>query len=137
MAIGKSKMILLRALIGLAINMVLSVLLVSLIGYIGAAIATLAVIYLWAATFNFYHLTRHFNVGISEVFPFLSVMKIIISLLLPTGVCFFMEQFVAIFPPFWKLVLNALIFGPFLLYLWNGHIYTLEEIKKRLKNLNV
>ncbi len=77
MAAGKSRLILLRSSIGLFINLVLSVILVKLIGYIGAAIGTVASIYLWSTPFNLKCVKQVMKESFKRYFPYGDLFKIL------------------------------------------------------------
>ena len=88
-AIGKSKIILYRTLVSLPLNLVLSIILVRFIGYIGAIIATLCVLYLWAVPYSIYNIKRHFMCPLNSIFPLFMVVKLL-ALFLPAGLLLYL-----------------------------------------------
>lgn len=70
MAFGLTKIVLYRSVIGLVLNLLLSILLVRVLGYIGAIVATLITIYAWAVLFNLTVLARAWGCRIRDVIPF-------------------------------------------------------------------
>ncbi|WP_225071389.1 oligosaccharide flippase family protein [Desulfuromonas sp. CSMB_57] len=69
MASGKSPLILWRSLGDLLFTLAFSVLLVSHIGYLGAAIASLMTFYLWQLPFNAFFVRREYGEGFGNMFP--------------------------------------------------------------------
>ncbi len=78
MALGKSRIILYRSILDLTINIVLSILLVYLWGYLGAAIATILTLYLWTVPYNLYKIGQGFNVNMFTTLPLKQLGRIFI-----------------------------------------------------------
>ena len=75
MALGKSKLILFRETVFIISNLVLSIILVNLFGYLGATIATITLIYLWGAVFNMNTLAKEFKCRFFETIPIRKIIK--------------------------------------------------------------
>ncbi|TFV97407.1 hypothetical protein E4S40_01765 [Algoriphagus kandeliae] len=111
MALGYSKVILIRSFFDLLINSLLSILFVSLIGFLGAAIATFITIYLWTVPFNLYKISKGFNVSIKKTLPFHDLRKIFVFSLMfsPIGL---IQEFLSIRP-------EIMFIGLFLVYFFS------------------
>lgn len=82
MALGMTRVILVRSILDLAINSILCFVLVKTIGYIGAAIATILTLYSWTIPFNLNKISHGFGVTWRESLPFKSMLKVIIICIL-------------------------------------------------------
>src|SRR5690606_14398014 len=69
MAAGKGGFILKRALLMLGVNLILSIWLVRQIGYLGAAVATVALVYLIAIPYNTVYVRRLMDVKARDLLP--------------------------------------------------------------------
>ena len=68
-AVGKNKIILRNSAIGLLLNLVFSIAFVRIFGYVGAILATIAVLGLWNVPTVFYEISRSLHTSISAVYP--------------------------------------------------------------------
>jgi len=93
MAARRNKLIVYCALTGLILNLFLSIMLVRLLGSIGAAISTVLVIYLWAVPYNLIFISKILKKNIRNLLP-LSVLMKILLISLGSGVVFFVAPFV-------------------------------------------
>jgi len=82
MAIGQTRIILYRSIFDLLVNAILSILFIYLWGYIGAAIATIATLYIWTVPFNMYYISKGFNVPVLATLP---LKKMSIVMLISIG----------------------------------------------------
>jgi O-antigen/teichoic acid export membrane protein len=69
MALGRTREILWRSIGELAINAILSIILVKRAGYLGAAIATLLTLYLWSIPFSLHQISNGFLCSKRQVLP--------------------------------------------------------------------
>jgi len=69
-ALGYSKVIMVRSLVELLINIILSILMYYLFGTIGVAIATVVTVYLWTVPFNLYKISSGFGVSMKNTLPY-------------------------------------------------------------------
>jgi len=122
MAAGKSSWILSRTGSTLLFNLILSIILVSQLGYIGAAISTVAVTYLWAVPYNTIAISKLYGFPLCKIFPFRDIFVITVLAILGTFVCM-MKQYLpslsdfvrlAIISPLYMLTVVFLMqrFGP-------------------------
>lgn len=70
MASNRNSLIVYRSAIGLVFNFILSVVMIRTVGYIGAAIATVLVIYMWGTPYNLFFIGKILNEGISNILPY-------------------------------------------------------------------
>jgi len=78
MAAGKNSWILYKTVITLILNLILSIILVRQIGYIGAVLATVTVIYVWNIPFNMFAISRLYNVPFWKILPYGAFLKIML-----------------------------------------------------------
>ena len=74
-AAGKSKIVFRNSAVGLAINLVLSVVLVHFMGYIGAVIGTVVALGLWGFPMALYEIGRSIHASLLTVYPWRAVGK--------------------------------------------------------------
>ena len=74
MALGMTRVILVRSIFDLIINCILCYVLVKMIGYLGAAIATLLTLYLWTIPFNL-KISNGFGIRWQENLPFKDLFR--------------------------------------------------------------
>ena len=77
LAAGKSHLILAKVAVGFVLNLSLSVLFVSMVGYIGAVIGTIVTIYVWNISFNLVGVARLYGVRVREVLPYGDLLKVL------------------------------------------------------------
>jgi O-antigen/teichoic acid export membrane protein len=111
MALGKSKVILNRSIVDLAINTLLSILFVHLFGYLGAAIATITTLYLWHVPYNLFQIGKGFSVGILETLPFKKLGLITVLCIVPMPI-FFLNLLIPERAYFLKLIVDAFLYLP-------------------------
>jgi O-antigen/teichoic acid export membrane protein len=69
-ASGKTHLAFVRMLLALGVNLILTLLLTSWIGYLGAAIATVVVVYCLSAPFSIVYISRILDVRFTEALPY-------------------------------------------------------------------
>lgn len=84
MAAGKNTLILYRVIVGLALNLVLSIILVKLVGAIGAAVATVIAIYVWNIPYCLFFIGKILHTGIFRIFPYQHLANILLIAVLPS-----------------------------------------------------
>lgn len=128
-ALGQSRFILFRTLVGLALNAVLSCLLVWNFGPWGAAAATVITGYIWAVPANLYLISRELGKKWREVLPFREIGETCL-VLVPLGVA---SLFIVAFVKNIHLEFGILAtcFAVFLAIYWNNRLYSFA----RLSNL--
>jgi len=111
MALGQSKVILIRSVFDLVINTVLSIVFVYFFGYLGAAIATIATLYIWTVPYNLYKIGQGFNVSAIQTLPFKQLGKLILICAIPIP----LVMFTLLLPQgahLWRLLLAAILYFP-------------------------
>jgi O-antigen/teichoic acid export membrane protein len=79
MALGWTRLVLVRSVGDLALNVVLSIILVRMVGMMGAAIATVLMIYLWSAPFNLWYVSKGFRCRFLEPIPWVAVGRSLVA----------------------------------------------------------
>jgi O-antigen/teichoic acid export membrane protein len=102
MASGKNTLILYRSIVGLTLNLVLSIILVKVIGAIGAAVASVIVIYIWTIPYCIFFIGKILHTGIFRIFPYQRLAKILLiavvpSIILGAGLVWDASDFVKVF----------------------------------------
>jgi len=82
LATNHNKLILIRSIISLSMNLFLNILFVRVFGYIGAAISTVSIAYIWSTPFTLLFIKRILNIKWRDVYPFADMGKIILASLL-------------------------------------------------------
>lgn len=77
-SLGKTNIILLRSVIEVIANLILSVMLYKEFGYLGVAAATVAVTYFWAVPFNLLHISRGLSTSYKSLFDYVTLLKILL-----------------------------------------------------------
>ena len=111
MALGMTRVILVRSILDLGINALLCFMLVRAMGYIGAALATMVTLYLWNVPFNLRKISRGFDVTWKESLPFRSLLKLfsLCALCMPLAV---LGTNAFDLVPFGRLSLAAVLYWP-------------------------
>lgn len=87
MAAGKNSWILYKTVISLLLNLVLSIIMVRQIGYLGAAIATVIVLYVWNVPFNMTAIWKLYNVPFWKILPYGVLLKIMLISVFASCLC--------------------------------------------------
>lgn len=116
MALGMTRVILVRSIFDLTINCILCFVLVKTIGYIGAAIATILTLYLWTIPFNLNKISFGFGVRWQKSLPYKDLARILAICVLCSPLAVFgVDAFSMI--AIGRLSLAALLYWPLVLYL--------------------
>lgn len=131
-ALGKTKAVLFRSIISLVLTALFAYILTLWIGYVGAAIATVAVSYVWAIPYNLITLSKAFSCSIFYVIPFKRIGRItlfsIISII-PSGIILFFN-----FSHLITLFIGFLLFGIAFITLAHYYIPEFTEVFAPFKN---
>lgn len=114
-ALGKTKAVLLRSFVELIITAVLAYILTKSIGYVGAAVATVLMYYIWAIPYNLNYLGRQFKCKATYVIPFKQI-GFISTLSVIAGITSFPALFISD-NPFLTLALGFIIFATVYFYI--------------------
>lgn len=116
MALGFSKVILVRSFFDLLINLCLSVILVYFFGYLGAAFATILTLYIWTVPYNLVKIGQGFGVKTIDILP----LKPLIKTLLICVICSPLALAHHLLPDnnwLLELFIAALLYFPAVLYI--------------------
>jgi len=94
MAAGKNKLFLYRSIMELFLNVGVSIIMIKKFGSIGAAFATVLVVYLWTVTYNIHFVSKILKTHLRMVIPVQTLLKIFILSLLGCasyGLIWFLE----------------------------------------------
>lgn len=111
MALGQSKVILIRSVFDLIINIILSIILVHFIGYLGAAISTVFTLYFWTTPYNLFKIGKGFRVSPLKTLPFKKLAHILFLSLIPVPFAM-LNLLLPDNAYLFKLSLSALIYFP-------------------------
>jgi len=116
MALGQSRVILIRSIFDLLVNIVLSIFLVHFWGYLGAAIATVVTLYLWTVPFNLYKIGQGFGVSAWRVLPLKKLGYIFILCILSAPLAA-THLFISDVAYFIQLTIAAFFYFPVITYI--------------------
>ena len=135
MAMGETRLILIRSMIGLAVNAVLSIIFVCFFGPWGAVVATVVTVYAWSVAYNLNMLSRLLSVSWQSFFPFRIWGKTFGFLLIPSvvllGLLFLTSGLTS---PF-QLGVHGLFFWSIIVFWWNGKIYSIHNLRRKLSKI--
>jgi O-antigen/teichoic acid export membrane protein len=130
MAFGRNRFILFRAMIGLALNAVLSTILVWNFGPWGAVVATVTTIYLWDVPANIYVLSQELQNRWYEILPFreygnvcLALVPLVVISIIIAGT---VESIHA------EFALIAMCFAAYLAVYWNDRLYSYRDLNAKI-----
>ncbi|NLL35522.1 MAG: oligosaccharide flippase family protein [Clostridiales bacterium] len=144
-ALGKSKYILVRSIIGLCLNALLSILAVYLLGAAGAALATILVLYLFNLPSNLYVISKATGIKWTKLLPFRRIGLSILLTIPGAALCIVARVlFTASLAPLNALIIEATLFaastGALLTWKFQLPVKSFCELGiryiKRLKKLN-
>ena len=133
MALGLSRMILIRSVFDFIINALLCWALVRTIGYIGAPIALALTLYIWTTPFNLQRIGQGFGVNWQKTLPIHSLLKIALGCIACMPLAILGSNILNIFP-LAQLALAGFLYLVPVVFLFNymGHL-NLENIINKLR----
>ena len=129
MATRRNKLIVYRAITGLILNLFLSIILIRFLGYIGAAISTVSIVYLWALPYNVVFISRILKMNIRDILPFGILTKIII-ISITSGVVLLLAPFVRPLGDILTLAILGLCYAVVILFFFA--FYNLADVGHEL-----
>lgn len=116
MALGMTRVILVRSIFDLAINCVFCLVLVKVLGYVGAALGIVLTLYLWSVPYNMQKIASGMGVALRETLPFRALGKILLISLLcvPLGA---IGVYAFATKPILRLGLAGILYWPIVAYL--------------------
>jgi len=126
MAAGKNHLVVYRTVCDLVINLILSIILIQIFGSVGAAIATVCVMYLWALMYTLFYIQKILDVPFSRLMPIRELTKIFLTVFIPIII---MSPLIFISRPQWGpliLGISGIVYFPsiFLIYKHLGLVDT-------------
>jgi len=85
-AMGKGKVILYRSIVELILNLILSIFMFKIFGYLGIAIATVLVTYIWSVPYNMKEISNGFSITVKELFDTAILKKIMLISILASPI---------------------------------------------------
>lgn len=131
-ALGKSKLILFRSLIELILNIILSVVMFKLFGYLGIAIATVLITYLWSVPYNIKIIAKELQIRKIDLFD----LKLLGQVMLISIIAFpsmFISSFID--TVFIKLILSFAIYLIIIIILFNFYKFINFDFLKKSKGI--
>jgi len=110
MALGQTTTVLVRSILDLCVNLVLSVLLVRQWGAIGAAIATVSMLYLWCIPANLYCVAKGYRTHFWRPLPLRRMAGVFLAALVAAVACRTVLAY-ASFPSAWRVLIGLPLFG--------------------------
>lgn len=111
MALGMSSAVFYRGIIDLLLNAALSVVFVYYWGSVGAAIATVVMLYVWHVPFNMWVTAKGFGCRLVEVYPFKQLASILVASILAACLSQFIINIVNLEIRILRLVLCSIVFA--------------------------
>jgi hypothetical protein len=106
-----------RSATGLILNLFLSIILVNVLGSIGAAISTVLIVYLWSTPYNVLFISRILKMNIRNTIP-LGILTKVLIVSIGSGVVFLLAPFVRPLGDVLTLAILGLSYTIFILVLF-------------------
>jgi O-antigen/teichoic acid export membrane protein len=120
MALGKTRLVLIRSAIELMLNALLCIIMVRVLGYLGGVIALLLTLYTWSSAYNLHAISDGFSVRFRTVLPFAKLTQIA-GIAIISGVPAWAVMMLVRAPEIQKLLLLAVVYWPLALYFLKKH----------------
>jgi len=117
LATNRNKLILIRSVISLSMNLCLNILFVRVFGYIGAAISTVFIAYIWSTPFTLFFIRRILDIKWIDTYPFVDVAKIILASLL--GATVFVGSLFIQIPSIVSIVMYVILYSIITIFFLN------------------
>ena len=111
MAAGKNSWILFRTAVTLILNLILSIILIRQMGYVGAAIATVIIIYLWSIPFNLIAISKLCEVSLIRIMPYGVLLKLIVITGIPGLLCLVVKSYLLPAGDISRLAITGIIYA--------------------------
>lgn len=132
-ALGLNNVILFRSLVSLLLNLVLSIVFVYLFGPIGAAVATVSVVLVWAVPCSVFFISRATESSWWRVLPLRHFLKVVLQLIFFGAVLILLALLTTRLPAVLQLLLGTTVAAIWMVIWWNGKLYNLKSMLKRLR----
>lgn len=135
MALGLTRAIMIRSLIGLCANLILSIILVLQIGYLGAIISTIICLYSVNCVLNFAIISRTVGCRWWQLVPFASLCRVAVVSLPAVLFSMLLGLAPVHWPPAVLLIVNAVVFtGVLAMGAWVFRVVPLQEEARRIRD---
>ncbi len=129
-ALGLNKVILFRGVITLIVNCILSLILVRIMGGIGAVVSTVATIFIWTVPCNLFFLSKSLSHPWWDLMPINRLFLIAARLTLYAITLVVLSWVTIDLPQFFRLSIGCAVAATWLMIWWNGKLYTLFDVKR-------
>ncbi|MEM9940047.1 MAG: oligosaccharide flippase family protein [Planctomycetota bacterium] len=133
-SLGLNRFLFITSMIGLILNAIFSSILVIYFNPWGAVVATVTTIYIWNVPINIYQLSKNLNKKWWEILPLKEMGQITLHILPITLTSLLITYCVDNIHLEFGLIVA--IFACFLLWYWNGRLYSATKVWQKLKRLN-
>ncbi len=117
MAARRNNLIVYRTITGLILNLFLSIILVKVMGYIGAVVSTVLIMYFWAVPYNLVFITRILKTNFRNIIPFKILTKVLI-VSIGSGVIFLLAPLLRPLGDILTLAILGLLYAVVVLFLF-------------------
>jgi O-antigen/teichoic acid export membrane protein len=118
MGAGKSHLVLTMSAVALLLKIPISIYLVQRIGYLGPAVATVLVVYLWGKAFDVFWARRLLKTSYREILPYRDLSKMLLAIFVASVVAF-ATSLLCVYNLYAKMMLCACIYGACVMLLFN------------------
>ena len=129
-ALGKPTVILIRSIVELIINVILSLILLQYLGYNGVALATVLSVLVWSVPFNLHSISMGFQERIKGLLPYTKLLKIFGASLLPAVPLIFIRYFTQYNSMFFFLIGGAVYTTGVIALFGKLNYIAIEQIKE-------
>lgn len=130
-ASGNSKTIMVRAVVALIINVALALVLVNLMGYFGAVLASILTIYCYTVPFNLRKISQITGCKVGDLLPYRELGKILI-IALAASIPLWGIALVPLLPVF-RLAISAIVFAVAIMFLMK--IFKIDAFEREVQSV--
>ena len=131
LALNQGKLILFRTAVGLAINFLLSITLIQLIGPNGAALATVTAAFVWGIPISLFFLCRDCQRNVRFFFPTKNLIHTTIFALFPSSLLLFTNYLTKDLSSILRLLIACALFGAIMSIWWgNDRLFSWKTLLK-------
>jgi len=134
-AAGRPQVVMYRALVGLVLTSLLTVVLVKHFGYVGAAVAAVIVSYSWSVVYNLVFIAREFRVPFTRILPFADLGRIAFYTGWPAAALGGVSTAFSMESPLANLLGFGAVYWFVIAYWWNHKLYDARSVWNRLQSV--
>ena len=132
-AVGRPRVVMYRAVVGLVLTALLTVVLVRQMGYLGAAVAAVFVTYAWNLGYNLWFIAREFQIPVATVLPLSDLGRIAAVTSAPAVALWGVSTFWAPGTPLLNLLTFGVAYWALMIVWWNKKLYDVSSILRNLR----